>query len=283
MRDQGRAPMARYVVVTFAWTWSLWWTAALWTEPPDVVLAMLFMTGGLGPLVGAACVVGRCSKAYRRAFVRRIWDSHGIPRAWWLALVAVAAAPALLGAGLAGLAGAPEVAPDYTFGTVGAVIAFAFAAGFVEEPGWRGAASDVWQVRTRPVFAAMGIGVFWAIWHLPLYFIEGSYQYGLGFGSLRFWLTNFVLVELGVLYLWLSNGAGGSILIAILAHAGFNVAGELVPRSTAGDLIAFAIVTVATSTVIVVTKGRLSYSPAWAREREPVQGVDVTPFFAPRE
>ena len=258
MSDRDRVAVAPYFVVTFGWTWSLWWVAAGLPHPRGSVVAMLFLTGGLGPRRGAAWVVRRGQQAYRRAFVRRIWDPRGIPAAWWSALVAVAAGPAVLGAGVAGLAGAPAIAPDHTVGAVGAVIAFALAAGLVEEPGWRGAASDLWQVRTRPVFAAVGIGLFWALWHLPLYFIEGSYQHGLGFGSLRFWLTNLVLVQLGVLYVWLANGAGGSILIVVLAHAGFNVAGELVPRSTAGDVIAFVLVTAATSTVIAVTRGRLA-------------------------
>lgn len=33
-----------------------------------------------------------------------------------------------------------------------------------------------------PSIAAAGISVFWALWHLPMYFIEGSHQHGLGFG-----------------------------------------------------------------------------------------------------
>jgi hypothetical protein len=109
------------------------------------------------------------------------------------------------------------------------------------------------------VVAAVGIGSFWALWHLPLYCIEGTYQHGLGFGSVRFWLTNLVLVGLAVLYVWLANGAGGSILIAVLAHAGFNAAGELVPRSTMGDAVAFVLVSVAAMAVVAITRGDLSF------------------------
>ena len=262
MSEQPRVALLPYFVVVFAWTWSLWWLAAGLPAPPGPLGAMLFLTGGLGPLVGAAWVVRRRGPAYRRTFVRRIWDPRGIAAVWWWALVAVAAGPALLGAGLAGVAGAAATAPDHRLGAVGGVVAFALAAGLVEEPGWRGAASDLWQARARPVFAAIGIGVFWALWHLPLYFVEGSYQHGLGFGSLRFWLTNLVLVELSVLYVWLANGSGGSILLVVLAHAGFNAAGELVPRSVTGDVIAFALVTVATVAVVIVTRGQLSYPAA---------------------
>lgn len=259
MGDDDRVSALPYFVVTFAWTWSWWWSAAALDPLPG---PLMFAAGGLGPLVGAVWTVGQRDRAYRRDFVRRLWDPRGIGSAWWLALVAVAAGPAVLGAGVARVVGAAATAPSYTFGTVVGVLGFAVAAGLVEEPGWRGAALDVWQARTRPVFAALWIGAFWALWHLPLYFIEGTYQQGLGFGSPRFWLTNLVLVGLAVLYVWLANGAGGSILVAILAHAGFNVAGELVPRSTTGDAVAFAIVALATVVVVAATRGDLSFAGA---------------------
>jgi uncharacterized protein len=255
-------PVLPYFVLTFAWTWSWWWAAAATGRPvTQLPVPLLFMLGGLGPLVGAVWMVRRGDRAYRREFLRRVWDPRGIPAPWWIALVAVAAAPALLGAAVAGATRTAVIVPDYSLAAVAGVIAFALAAGLAEEPGWRGAASDAWQARTRPVWAAAGIGVLWAVWHLPLYFVEGSYQHGLGFASVRFWLTNLVLVELGVLYVWLANGGGSSILLAVLAHAGFNAAGELVPRSTTGDVVAFLVVTTATVAVIAVTRGRLHAQP----------------------
>jgi uncharacterized protein len=262
---RGYLPVLAYFAVAFGWTWALWWTTAAFSRLPAPLSFLLFMTGGLGPLVGAAWVVRRGGTAYRRRFLRRVWDPRGIPAHWWLALVAVAAVPAVLGAVVASISGAAATLPDYGVGAVGGVVAFAVAAGLVEEPGWRGVASDAWQERTRSVWAATGIGVLWALWHLPLHFIEGSYQHGLGFGSVRFWLTNLVLIQLSVLYVWLANGSGGSILVAILAHAGFNAAGEFVPRSTTGDVVAFLTVTTITVAVIAATRGHLCLPAVGAR------------------
>lgn len=81
-------------------------------------------------------------------------------------------------------------------------------------------------------------------------------------GSLRCWLTDLVLVQLGVPSVWLTNGAGGSILIVVLAHAGCNAAGELVPRSTLGDLVAAGALAVATAAVLAVTRGELAFAGA---------------------
>jgi uncharacterized protein len=257
-------PAARaYFGIAFAWTWTLWWAAATTGRSvAEPVGAMLYMAGGLGPLVGAAWLVLRGDRAYRRDFLRRVWDPRRIAAPWWWALVAVAAGPAVLGAAVAGLAGAAATLPTYGLGAVGGAIAVALLAGFAEEPGWRGVAADAWQRRKLPAGAAIAIGAIWALWHLPLAFIDGTYYHALGFGSVTFWLTLLALVQLGVLYLWLANGSGGSILIAILAHAGFNVAASLAPRSTTGDVTAFVAITAATLVVVAATRGRLGYAPS---------------------
>jgi uncharacterized protein len=252
--------VAVYFALTFVWTWAAWWSAAAigreFTEP---LVLLLFLTGGLGPLVGAAWTIRTRDSAYRHEFVRRIWDPRRIPPRCWLALTLVSIAPALLGATVARLTGVTAAVPDYRIGPVVGVIGFALAAGLVEEPGWRGAASDAWQARSAPLVAAVGIGALWALWHLPLYFIDGTYQHDVGFGSVRFWFTSLALLLLGVLYLWLVNAAGGSILVAVLAHAGVNIVGELTPHSATRDLVAFAVLVVATVVVVAGTRGRLGF------------------------
>jgi uncharacterized protein len=250
-----------YFVLTFAWTWSMWWgavAAELSFEQP--LFQLLYLLGVLGPLVGAAWLVRGGSPDYRREFIRRVCDPRGIAARWWFAVAGVAAGPALVGAAAAAATGATGTSPDYSTALVGAVVVFALVAGLAEEPGWRGAAADAWQARVHPIWAAIGIGALWALWHLPLYFIEGSYQYEVGFASVRFWLTSLALVQLSVLFLWLANGARGSILLAILAHAGFNVSGELVPGGAVRDVVAFSVLTAVTLTVIAMTRGWLRYA-----------------------
>ncbi len=249
---------AGYVIITLGWTWTIWFSlAATGLDIGHTAVMPLFLLGGLGPLAGAAWVLKGVQRVDRRAFLQRVWDPRGIRAIWWIALVAVSAGPALLGASLAAVTGAATVAVGYSAVGIVGVVAFALAAGLAEEPGWRGAALDVLQVRTRPVWAALAIGAVWAVWHLPLYFIEGTYQHDVGFGTLRFWLTSLALIQLGVLYTWLVNGAAGSILIAVLAHAAVNIAGELTPWSEVRDLAAFVVMGLAAVAVIVLTRGEL--------------------------
>jgi uncharacterized protein len=264
-----------FFVVTFAWTWSMWWGAvAAGLSFDQDTFKLLYLLGVFGPMVGAWWVVRRGDRAYRREFWRRVWDPRRVPAAWWLALIGVAAGPALLGAAAAAMNGATAQAPEYSAGLVGAVIVFALVVGLAEEPGWRGAAVDAWQSRTGPVWAALGIGALWALWHLPLHFVEGSYQHGIGFGPARFWLTNLALIQLAVLLVWLVNGARGSILMAILAHAGFNAALGLVPASTTRDIVGLLLMTVTTLAVIAATRGRCGSNSVPDRRRPVRNGHD---------
>lgn len=259
--DRGRQLLLSFFVLAVVWTWGWWGAAAITgarvTEPPGL---LLYLLGVFGPLVGAIWVVHRRGRRYRREFLRRIYDPRGISARWWLALLAVAAGPAAIGALGASVAGRAGTAPAFTVGTIAALVGPALVAGLVEEPGWRGAVSDLWQARTRPVWAATGIGAIWSLWHLPLSFVEGSYYHELGAGSLRFWLTHLMLVQFGVLLVWLANGSGGSILVAVLAHAAFNVAVGLAPSGLVVDVVTLVALTVATSTVITLTRGRLCFT-----------------------
>jgi uncharacterized protein len=258
--SQRQRPVRSFFALAFAWSWAWWGTAAVTgarvTEPPGL---LLYLLGVFGPLVGAVWLVHRRGRIYRRGFLRRVYDPRGISASWWVALLAVAAGPAALGAVGAGVAGRGGSAPAFSVGAVAVLLGPALVAGLVEEPGWRGAVSDVWQARTRPVWAATGIGVLWSAWHLPLSFVQGSYYHELGAGSLRFWLTHLMLVQLGVLLVWLANGSGGSILLAVLAHAAFNVAIGLAPDGLTFDVVALLALTAATAAVIAVTRGRLCF------------------------
>jgi membrane protease YdiL (CAAX protease family) len=178
---------------------------------------------------------------------------------WWLALTAVAGVPAFAGYLAAAVAGhAPIAESSVTFGAVAFNVGFGLAAGAVEEPGWRGVALDRLQIRIAPAVAAILIGILWALWHLPLFFLEGTYQHALGLGSARFWLFNIFLLLLSVLYAWLRNGSRGSILIAILAHAGTNVAGSLIPQDTLSDVFRIVVTLFAVVVVVWLTRGHLN-------------------------
>jgi membrane protease YdiL (CAAX protease family) len=47
---------------------------------------------------------------------------------------------------------------------------------FQEEWGWRGYALNRLQARWNTLVSSLILGVLWGAWHLPLFFIEGTYS-----------------------------------------------------------------------------------------------------------
>ncbi len=57
----------------------------------------------------------------------------------------------------------------------------------LEELGWRGYALDRLQSRWSALVSSLILSIIWALWHLPLSFINGTFQSSLSIGSLGFW------------------------------------------------------------------------------------------------
>ena len=84
-----------------------------------------------------------------------------------------------------------------------------------EELGWRGYAQERMQKAWSPALSGAILGVAWAFWHLPLFFMIGTSQHELGLPFLPFIV---MLSALSVIYAWFLNNTRGSIWSAILFH-----------------------------------------------------------------
>jgi hypothetical protein len=70
--------------------------------------------------------------------------------------------------------------------------------------------------------ASLIIGVGWFVWHLPLFVVGGSSQAGvpvLYYGV--------AVMALSVVFTWLYNSTGGSVLLTMVLHASVNTGGIL--------------------------------------------------------
>jgi membrane protease YdiL (CAAX protease family) len=252
-----------YVTVALGWTGGLGILAALLGERPGAVVHMVALLGPLVAWVSALWLY--CDPAYRRGFLVSVIDIRWVSRAWWLAILAVGLGPALGGAAVLLLTrGQATWEPSLT--AVGAMTAVGFAllAGLIEEPGWRGVAQDAAATRLGVTGSALVLGVLWSLWHLPLYFIDGTYQHGLGVGTPEFWLSMGTRVPLAVLLVWLVTGTRGLVVAAVLAHALGNTVGELIDTGTAG-MVAELSLTVLAAAAVVGALARRRTDPAMTR------------------
>jgi len=102
---------------------------------------------------------------------------------------------------------------------IGALPFWFLTYGLGEEIGWRGFALPRLQRTRTAASATLILGLLWALWHVPAFFYLDTYeQLGLVM------LPAFALSVLcgAVVYTWLYNSTGGSVLMAALFHAVFN-------------------------------------------------------------
>jgi membrane protease YdiL (CAAX protease family) len=97
-------------------------------------------------------------------------------------------------------------------------------AGGNEELGWRGWLQDALVPRVGLGPAAVGIGVLWGLWHLPLFVLPTGLYEKQAFGA--FLLT---AVALGVLIAMLYDAGDGAVLPAMLFHGAWNALDPLRP------------------------------------------------------
>jgi uncharacterized protein len=98
-----------------------------------------------------------------------------------------------------------------------------------EEIGWRGYAQDRLQKILDPIIGSVILGIFWALWHLPLFIIVGTAQHELGLPFLPFL---FKLAALSVCYGWLHNNTGRSVWTAIFFHWMYTYSSQVVSTGT---------------------------------------------------
>jgi len=131
-----------------------------------------------------------------------------------------------------------------------------------EELGWRGFALPRLQSRFSAWNAALLLGLAWGLWHIPLYFVPGTGQSesAAAAGGAPFVIGAFVVWTMGlsVLFGWLYNRTGGSLLVMLLLHASVNV-GSFVPAavgSAGAAATVYALVTWVVAVLVVVRLGR---------------------------
>jgi hypothetical protein len=84
------------------------------------------------------------------------------------------------------------------------------------------AALPALQARFGSLIASVILGVVWACWHLPLFFLPGTAQ-----SKVPFVIFLLQQIPLAIFFTWVASGTRGSLLLAILLHTTVNLSGML--------------------------------------------------------
>ena len=230
-----RHQLATYFGLTFAISWAIWLgliVGSLHIQTP--VGAVLNVAAIAGPSIAAlvlATVLGRSElRCLLAGFSLSRWSGRWTVVALVLPLAMMVVAIAVSVAAF----GAPR--PGLTLSLAGVMLVefvrVLLLGGPVEEElGWRGFALPRLQQHRNALDASILLGLVWGFWHLPLYFVLGTGQSEmLSTGtSPAFAIGGFIgwTIGLSVLFTWLFNQTGGSLIVVILFHAAVNLAAFL--------------------------------------------------------
>ena len=98
-----------------------------------------------------------------------------------------------------------------------------------EEIGWRGFALPRLANRFGLAGASIILGIIWAGWHLPFFFMSGADKYGQSFPV---YLLS--VIALSVAMAWLYWRTSGSLLLMMLMHSAVNNTTGIVPSISPG-------------------------------------------------
>jgi uncharacterized protein len=110
-------------------------------------------------------------------------------------------------------------------------VVLALTDGLGEETGWRGFVLPRLLEHHRALPVSLGLGMLWALWHLPLFWTIGA-----ALESRPIALQLLALPALSVLYTWVFQHTQGSLLLAVLLHAASNLWGIAVLPSAGQDM-----------------------------------------------
>ena len=213
-----------YLAGAFAFSWVFWllpvafgqgWIAWPWVASAKIPL---IMAGSFGPFLAAFALCWRAgAKQAAWQFGRRALRWR-IPVGIVVLALLLFPALAALAISLHALGGGAPLTPLLSWSQIPWIFLMMFFIGgaLQEEFGWA-YAIDHMQRRWPALPAAALLGVIWAFWHLPLFFIPGLTQPYLPFWSFVLTTTCF-----RILFVWAYNASRHSILTTLLFHASLN-------------------------------------------------------------
>lgn len=253
----------RFYVTCFAVTWTFWILAAVISRSPDDngISALLMLLGLTSPAaIAVITVLTSGNKALKADLKRKLTGFYRIRPLSILAAVIGFMGIVALSILLSLFAGQSleqfAFTEDFSFsvGGTSALLTILLAA-VIEEVGWRGYGEDSVASYFSWFTESVIFGFVWALWHLPLFWIEGTYHYGLKeLGAI--YVLNFLISvnPLGFLTTWVYVKNNRSMLACIIFHLFVNTMQEKIAMTPQTKCVETIVVFIAA--VIVVLTNR---------------------------
>ena len=153
------------------------------------------------------------------------------------------------------LSGAVVIQPP-SLPSMGIVLELLLIGGMWEEPGWSGYALPELQKRFAKqrnglLISALILGVFRALWHMPLYLSGNVYWFDLLFFE----------IAIQLIIAWLYNRSGGSVPVVMLFHLTSNILGSVMyPVFTGAERTTYYVIFMGLATLFAIALGVIQFA-----------------------
>ena len=247
-----------FFVLAYVFTWIFWIPAIFLSE---IISPVLMLIGLMAPaIVSTIFIMVSGSDALKQDFKNKI---IGFYKVKWLNVVwaVIVFAIVIVCSILLSLPFGQSLAQfSFTegFSFTGVGIAGAFItitiASIIEEVGWKGYCEDSIGNYMNWFWESMIFGVLWSLWHLPLIFIQGTYQAGLMVNPL--YVINFFVsgIPMGFVITWVYLESDRSILACMIFHFFVNFMQEKIALTPETKCLETIVITVLTIIIVIAKK-----------------------------
>ncbi len=262
----------RFFIFTFLFSWIPWGVLVSFKISAQSPMGMLFVAlGGIGPAVAAVTLLLRSREGVAVDYFRRL-NPLALPVKWYLIIAAIPCFLLLFSVLVSTVWGGSlkQLLPlerflENPFSLLSFAVFTLFFGPLTEEMGWRGFALDGLFSRYNGLVSSLIMACAWALWHTPLFFIEGYplHEMSLGTAGLVRYFSDFF--PKCVLYTWIFYRSGRSIWAAIFFHFMCNYLGMVIEIERMSEWIQVGLFYLVACYAVVANKHLFLPSPGVSR------------------
>ena len=247
-----------FFALAYVFTW-IFWIPAIYL--PENISPLLMLIGLIAPaVVSTVFVMVSGSDALKQDLKNKIFGSYKVKWLnvlWAVIVFAIVIVCSILMSLLFGQSlDQFSFTEDFSFTGVGIAGAFITitVASIIEEVGWKGYCEDSIGNYMNWFWESMIFGVLWSLWHLPLIFIQGTYQAGLMVNPL--FVINFFVsgIPMGFVITWVYLVSDRSILACMIFHFFVNFMQEKIAMTPETKCVETVVITLVTVIIVAANK-----------------------------
>ena len=250
----------KFYLAVFAATWAFWGLAIIFNE--GITNLMGLFLGLISPSTLAIIFVfASKSDALKKDFKRKIFNfwklKPGYILGGYLIIGAVIGCSILVSLLFGESTEQFSFTKDFSFSGPGIFSAFftILLASVLEEVGWRGYGEDSIAQYHSWFKESIIFGFIWALWHLPLFWIPGTYHFEIREMSIIYMMNFFFsVIPMGFITTWVYVKNGRSMLASILFHLFVNFFQEKIALTQNTKCIETCVLVIAAAIIVLTNR-----------------------------